>query len=277
MAAITAKLNTGVTSWGAAPAELREIVGGFSGTQDWLISHAATEAQARTAPELPSMSTPWSADLPLLKPISKTFRRIGGTYDTATQSGVHYWCRIEYATPTAGGRLPDPRPGDRFMEIVPSDTTITRRFDAQWELGPGFQYVAPPGPVITLPIAGGRGMTVEVGQVALSITTFIEVGRLDIATLRRLIGFQRYKYVNKDRVQTPPLLGTNDTFAFDTGQLRYGTFSLNNERGVLRLVQTVHMAEDWWFRWVAEDETGQPEGEPYLQVAYPAAEYSGLW
>jgi hypothetical protein len=277
MANITAQLVTGRTDWGAEPPVLVETVSGFTGTQDWLIRHAPNEALAQTAPELPTMQTPWSTQLPLLRPVSKTFRRIGGTYNTPTQSGVHYWCRIEYATPAASGRLPDPRPGDKYMEFVNSDTTITRRFDARKELGSSFQFVSPPGPVIDIPIAGGRGMTVEVGQVALRIVEFMPAGRVDITLLRRLIDFQTFKYVNKDQITTPPLYGTDDRFVFRTGELRYGTFNITTDRGVTRLEQTVHAATDWFFRWVGEDETGAPEGEPYLNVAYPSKEFAGLW
>jgi hypothetical protein len=277
--------TNGRTDWGAEPEWVEVLSTGMVGQRDYLIRHTRDVGKAAALPDAPRYGQPWSTDLPLLKVTRVRFVQIGGVDESLGGGGGNVWARAEYATPQAGGRLPDVRPGDKYSVIVPSVSSLNRVYDARRELNGGvgsvfdeFEFVPPPDETVVWdgPIKGGRGYQVPVGTTAFEIHTFPMRALTDVL-LTRMIRLQRFQMVNNDRVTIPRVLGSEVDYAFEPGQLKYTSYRVGQDRGLYNVVHLVEASPDWFERWVREDEFGDAEGDPIRTVALPAAKLAGLW
>lgn len=278
-----ARLVLGKTNWGASPPELRINTTGASAEQWWRIDHAVDDVQARTADGLPDIGKQYHSDFPLLRVVDIRISRIGGVHDTAAQAGMYHSAQVFYATPQFNGRIPEPTPGTHYTVFRGGVQSIHRVFDARLELGTTrFNFVEPapgtPGSTAPIqPVDAGRGYQTVVGTCQFEVHSYFAVNRFPGALLTRAIQLSQYGFVNRDVVTLPPLYGALDRFTFDPGQLKYETFSLQVDRGIVVFSQVLNAAPNWFGLYVEQNEIGEAEGEPIQVVQYPAANFAGLW
>jgi hypothetical protein len=277
---LTAQLVRGKTDWGAQQVRLIESESGWTARSYWLISGTpdVVEAEIGSVGLVPKVGDPLSARMANLKVVGREFVEIGGSYDTAAQTGGHVGLVVDYATPSAGGRLPSPTAGLKFSRFRAGVTTLNRVYDVRKELGTGYDYINPAGnTVIDSPVKGGRGYNVAVGQQEIEVSRYYKADEVTSVFLSRLIELQTFQAVNRDEVPIPPVYGTTASFTFRQGELRYVGYEMDADRGLVLLVHTLAAAPDWWTRWVREDDTGEAVGDPVITVSYPAMDFSGLW
>jgi hypothetical protein len=278
---LTAELVRGKTSWGAEQVRLRETESGWTARAYWVIHGTPDVVEAEIGSEgiVPKRGDPLSSRMPTLRVVAREFLEIGGVFDTATQTGGHVGLVVDYATPNAGGRLPSPSDGVKFSRFKASTTTLNRVYDARKELGSSFEFISPPGQitVVDSPVKGGRGYNVAVGMQEIEVSRYYKADLIDTQFLSRLIMLQNFQAVNLEELAIPPVYGTEASFTFRPGELRYVGYEMDADRGLVLLTHTLAAAPDWFTRWVREDDTGEAVGEPIITVSYPAMDFNGLW
>lgn len=240
--------------FGEAP-RFEQTADGTVGVEDYRVQ-TPDPIVALLAAGVPEIGQP-NAFLNTLLCRKKNARYVGGD-----------WCAVNvtYATEGAGGQItPEPFVGTSYSRIIPGTTTIQRRYDVRIETD--FN-------TYKSPINGLRGTTVTVGTMTLEVTAFPQ--SFAAADLRTLIRLARRNSLNQDTVTAPPLLGTQISLAFDPGELKYVTFEMDREGGLLRIRHYMEMAEDFDFVWYEEDELGNAV-TGFRSVVYPSEPFAGIF
>lgn len=223
-------------------------------------------ALALEASGLPRPGDPWSPAYTRLVCVGyDTVRVLGGVTDAAGGGG---WCVVPvvYRTPGFAGRT-GALPGTRTLrfEFVGADSvTVYKPIDPSPD-----QYV----------LDNGRGAPRDVGRHRAVVTRYDAPGSAPAqAYLQRLISLATEQAVNSDAVALPPLVGTNDAYYLPAGQGRFNAWGMDFRDGLVVTEIQILIAADHHFRWLGEDENGNPmQSLRYTDRVYPERPFAGLW
>jgi len=254
---------TGKTTFGAEPESIEELPTGFRGLRDYLCNTDNAFA-AMSSLGLPIKGQAWDVTAPNLKVVGRQARFAGGTADTGTGLGGACVVRVTYETPGLNGRLPPPVEGDKYTLVTPGVGSVPVLYDIRSDSGPPFNN----------PIANGRGAIKAIGTTQARVVTYPNPASINIS---RLMSLQREQNVNAQGVVLPPTRYGNVSLSFGPRQLRYVTFELGDNAGVLELVHTLEMAPNHDVAWVWEDEQGNAITSPIISQIYASASFAGLF
>lgn len=280
---IAATLVTGKTDYGAEPEILVDAPTDSTGQRDYAIESTDDIDAAWGATGLPAKGTAWSGVFPNLTAQRRIMKPVVRHPDG---SGL-FWCRVEYAAPGLAFRTQAGFDGLKYSEIRLGTESRPQYTDVAFNGSNASTVVSLTDPLDGLSrerrygeqINRGRGTERDWGVLEIDITHWRTPGSITATILNNLAKLSLERPRNSDTsLALPAFVGTNGvSWTLGAGQVRYLGFRLGGDGVLSRIVHTVQVRSDFYYRWNTTDAFGAAIGPLRINHIIPERSLAGIW